>query len=525
MNPQDQIRFAIPIDILKGKNSKGQDAFIFKGLASTPDIDSQGETLYADRYDLSNFTDVNWNHKAKDDANAYLGQITRHNFQKGGLHVEGELYEEMPMTNAVVSLMKALNKRGKKLQLSVEGQVIKRGSSDPKNPAYKNILKAKLTGVAITNNPINSNTFCELIEKGYTNNEWIYTQEDQKLIDDIEKLVAKSMDTEAADPVNGESVEGAHKKNLKDASEARKINDKKGDEDNDETDENKKCLSKSFVYESIFNYFYPVTYDQANQVYNLINKIAMAEKKPITQETINKALDLLNIAQESGNQSDPTKTVEAAGKLIKSFSKDLKEADVIGLLVEQGYSEDIAKSAYSSSLEPEVQVPGNESLRKSLDNLQTITTQFSDNVDLKIGAVGLILKAQNELISTLVEQNESLTKSLDEKLTIIGDQVKKISAEPIRKGSILSSATERFIEKSADGVTIYNINDKQQRKLVADTLEALSGFNDGKGDPRTGKYDEAMMKAAADIESFGATNDAKVLHTLETVHKIKIVKA
>lgn len=527
------IRFAIPIDIEKGVGSNGNSTYIFKGLATTPSTDRQGETLLAHRYDLSDFKDVNWNHKAKDDANAYLGQITSHEFQKGGLYVKGELFEEMPMTNAVVNLMKALNRRGKKLQLSVEGQVIKRGSNDPKNPAYKIIEKAKLTGVAITNNPINADTFCELIEKGYTEHtDWSFEEEDLSLAEEI----IKSMDIETDKPFIGESVDGAKKKNLKDAEEARKKNSSKSKDDEDEDDDedgdkkdkksdftsDKKVLSKSLAYEAIFKYFYPVDIQKAKVIYQLLEKISTMSKTPITAETLKKAQDILNLAASSD-----TKTLVSAKEHISSLEdKTLSKAEVLASLLQEGYEEELAKSAVVDYV-PETKTAGADTteIAKALNALSFENATQRNDITVKFGAIGLILKSQTEAIEQLSLQNEELKKSNDaltETLNAIKESTDKISKTPVFKTPTVGArGVERF-EKSEDGKEIFNVSDKAHRAALASRLEELSGFS--MKEANGGRYNESLMKASQEIEMIGAFSDSAMVPYLANVHKIQVVK-
>lgn len=495
----DQIKFAVPIDIFKGKNSKGENTYVFEGIASTPDTDTQGETLFTKAYDLNNFKDVNWNHKSKDDANAYLGQIVSHNFEKSGLKIKGELFEEMPMTNAVVNLMKALKKRGKKLQLSVEGQVLQRGSENKDDPAYKIIKKAKLTGVAITNNAINQNTFCDLIEKGYTNNDWQYDPTLEPIMKSLdsgiiltEEEIEKAMQagsisgTETlnkeltAEPLKAESVEGAKTT----------CNCKKVDCPICNT-ANKKVLSKSLVFEKIFNYFYPIDFEKANQVYKLAEKISIMEKnKGISEETLRKSFEIIDLAASSNQEQELEK-----GKKVEA---------TIELKAE----------------------PLNDDIQKSLEILQLQTEDMQSNVDLKMGAIGVILKSQTQMIESLMDSNEMLQKSneaLIEKLDAISAVTEKISKTPISKTNLSAlKGVERF-EKSEDGMTTYNLNNPVQKKALADKLEQLSGFP--MQHLNGGRFNEELMKAAGDIELIGAFGDAQVPQYLEDVHKIKVVKA
>jgi len=292
----DKFHFGLPVDLIKGKNSKGEERLLFKGRASTGSKDSQGENLDVNGFDLSEFRTVNWNHGKT--PHLIIGEPTKAKINNNALDIEGELYPEMPQAVATHTLMKALKKRGKQLYLSVEGKVLERGSNDKKHPAYNKILKSKITGVAITPNPINGETFCELIQKGYTeNSEWVYDTETETLlkaaetgtITDQEEVDAeeteKAMTAEAGDHVTSkESVETkGDKKPLKSLEGTQT-----------------KVFKKSDIYERIYEASPEISIEKAKSVYSLIEKIATmsTEKKEITDETISKAFEILNLASD-----------------------------------------------------------------------------------------------------------------------------------------------------------------------------------------------------------------------------------
>lgn len=562
MSKENLIKFAIPIDIEKGKNAKGDEVYRFKGLASTTNSDNQGETLLAKQFILDNFKQVNWNHKGKDDPGAILGEIDKHHFDRRGLNIEGELYSEMPMTNSAVQLMKAMKKRGKQLQLSVEGQVLERGSKNKNHPDYKKILKANLTGVALTPNAVNQNTFAELIEKGESNLEWQFDAEEEALFKSAETGQLKNEDDivecptchkplidnlckgcgymhkamTAESPTIGESVEGAHKKNLKVAEEARALNSS-----------DKKVLSKSDLYEQIFAYFCPVDINKATQVYQLAEKIStMSKEKTISQETLNKAFEIIELA----SKDNATKTVGGAIDLIKSDDfDDLEKSEVVAKLIEKGFPEDMAKEASDKETPKKKKKKGDDKdekkdekkddskkdekkdekkddkdddddendgneMKKSIDTLRVGVEEFQSNSDIKLGAIGVILKSQNETIEALTKSNEAMTATID----AMSKNVEKIAKAPVYKNLLdKTSAIERF-EKSEDGFSTFNLNNKVQRKALANKIEVLSGS------PGDAKFDEGLYKAAQDIELLGVIGSAKTIKYLEEVHKIKVVK-
>ena len=152
-------------------------------------------------------------------------------------------------------------------------------------------------------------------------------------------------------------------------------------------------------------------------------------------------------------------------------------------------------------------------MKKSFDALKLSTEEFQNNSDLKLGAIGVILKSQNDTIDALMKSNEALTETINS-IKVATD---KIAATPIQKGKIGAQGLERF-EKSEEGFSTYNLKNKEQRKYLADKLENLSGF--GRND---GKFDESLMKAAQDIEMLHVIGDTRTINYLKDVHKILVV--
>jgi len=175
----DEFNFFIPCDIEKSKNKKGEDVMRVKGIASTPDEDSQGEYLDPKGFDLSRFVDsgyINYNHFGKTDPGMIIGEPDKAEVTNKGLYIEGFLYNGSAQAKRVWELGNILNKSSKnrKLGWSIEGRAIQR---DPINP--KKITKALITGVAITPSPVNKNTFVDIV-KGEQKEDFIEYQYDVK---------------------------------------------------------------------------------------------------------------------------------------------------------------------------------------------------------------------------------------------------------------------------------------------------------------------------------------------------------
>lgn len=546
----NDIKFFVPVDITKGKDKSGNETMKFKGRANSNSEDSEGEILDPSGFELDDFKIVNWNHAKTPDM--ILGEPTKFEVKDGHFNVEGELYNEVPQAVATYNLMKALKKRGKTLGISVEGKVIERESDNPSK-----IKRAKITGIALTPNPIHKDTFAELVEKGYTpHKEWEYDIETEEILksyesgkiveeeEDVEEKKEKAIDTGVTGVIGKESVE--HK------GEKRKV---------------LKKIAKSDIYDRIFSYFYPINIVNVKEVYSLINKVSQMEKTEITDETIQKAFDILNKVdeiskgdkvykkddykeekskeeydemKEEGDKKDENKKapdVEKSedkkekeykypeDKLKKAYDRYKDSEDIKKEMYEDGYDKTFTDSVYSygetqggkikASKQEEVK-KSEESLdeltakeeskaiekvefdfEKSFSNVSQLIMEGNDSISKKFSALGEISKSQNEEI-------ESLKKSLGDVVAFNDDlksRLNKVEKQPnIRKSVTTSKAVERF-EKSKDGNKVYSLSDPHSRKVLMDSLEELSGINKGGVN-----FDRELMTIAQDIEISKSVN-------------------
>lgn len=165
MRNKDNFNFWMPIEIEKSKNEKDEIVMKIKGIASTPEEDSEGEILEPIGFDLDRFLKIgfiNWNHQAKNDASKIIGEptVARIN-KKGELYVEGTLYNNHPLARSVWELGEVLEQNGskRKLGFSIEGRALERDSINPKR-----IVKALVTGLAITPTPVNASSYLDIVK-------------------------------------------------------------------------------------------------------------------------------------------------------------------------------------------------------------------------------------------------------------------------------------------------------------------------------------------------------------------------
>ena len=535
--------------------NKGATVYKIKGRATTQSEDSAGETLKVSGFDTSELKTINWNHKSKDNAEAYLGEPTKVDIQRDYMDFEGELYSEMPMTSSVVSLMKALKKRGKQLGISVEGKVMRRNAMNPK------IIEAcKLTALALTPNPVNSGTWAELIEKGETAQEWSFDNDTEVLMKSFDEDFQKSKSfndlyDEDEDFKNfviqkNKAVNkavGVHDitdvdkaKLLKDYTEkaftaagniGTSVESVEGGQD-----KLKKIISKSDVYEKIFDYFGRVEIEKAKQIFQFINKTANTMKTEITEETINKAFEILNLASSASDikksAEDDNKAnaavngdddddddddeeeveMEKAKKTAKKMIGEGKEKDeIVKCMCKSGLAKSKAESIYKGCVEEANanKEGGNmETLMKSIDKGNDLMKSMVETFDLKFAAVSDILKSQTAQLNSLEEINKSLS-----------DEIGVLKEQPLKRKSVAGTKFIERFEKSEDGIRTFSLSSDTSRRALKQELMSLSGLNSGD----ESKFNRILVTAAQDLEIAKSISNQALLE-LNNNYKIQVIQ-
>lgn len=200
---QNKFNFFIPLNIEKG----GEDGKLVKisGVASTDAKDSDGETLIPAGFDFQPLLQsgfLNWNHQARTTSKAICGEPTAAKIINDGkdFYIEGVLYPNEEGKN-VVELAETLQKHSpnRRLGFSIEGQAIERDILNPKR-----VVRARITGVAITQSPKNPNTLMNII-KGEYQDEFIEDNERSAIIQQFNSIVSVMFNTQI-------SLEHCHRK-------------------------------------------------------------------------------------------------------------------------------------------------------------------------------------------------------------------------------------------------------------------------------------------------------------------------
>lgn len=455
MFKDDKFNFWCPIGrIEKATDEAGEPVMRIGGIASTMDKDADGEYLDPTGFDiepLKNSGMVNWHHQAKNSPAAIIGEPSKVELRPEGLWIESDLYASSPMANEVYELAKTLeeNSKTRRLGYSIEGKVVKRASNDKKSPLYNKIVKAVITGVAVTHMPKNPHTFVNII-KGQIDADGIEVdleEEDDNAEQRGGDTEKKALTTSSGAALMPESVDG----------------------------QPKKTFSKSSVMECIFRDIPNITIPNAQEVYTLIKNISvMNKRKSITSEDIEKAYDALGLNPEgkvATYSEDVQKGDDADGQMGKEDEthddEGFEQCDKNGAKMKKAADNDLMKA---------IQGIGNDfkSYIKATAVLVNDLRQKRAEDAKRIAELEDVIKGQTEVI-----------EGFSTKLERYGSEVPR--PKSLRSATVVDRAfakgdTKGDIEK-ADGIT--RISMTEHPKAVASLLDQASfakGYDKEYGD-------------------------------------------
>ena len=436
---QEKFNFFVPA-VFEKAGETGE--LKISGVCSSKTEDADGETLDPSGFDFQPLLDsgyFNWNHQARTQPGAILGRPTTGKIINKGqdFYIEGFLYKGLKQAREVYELAQTLQKEDpdRRLGFSIEGHAVER---DPINP--KRVRKAVITGVAITHCPKNPNTLLNIIKGDY---QTPFVEDEEKK--DKEEL-EKTMGT-AQVPAH-ESVEGTPHKDWK-------------------------VVEKSCIYDQIFTKF-TTDIAKANQIYDFIKTVnqkynPMAEvKQEITQDTLTKAFELLDLSiakstdagQEEGAQAagqegtpgaeaagaepvvTPTPAPEGSGEPIQKSNDAPSDEDL-----EKACKDMLEKGMSSEDTVAELEKAGYDVV-KAQDCVTRLTTEakptVSPDIQKSLDVIQTSLTANDELVKGLVSDIGNLTQQLDGKFTALGT-ILKVSIEKSQANeSNLDTLTKSF---------------------------------------------------------------------------------
>lgn len=509
-----KINFFIPIDetcFHKGANDKGEEVLMVEGVCSTADRDSDNQTLQPIGFNvrpLINSGFINWNHTAKKDPTGIIGEPVEASINSDGqLFIKAMLYN-IPKARAVYNLAKTLAKStsGRQLGWSIEGIPTE---FDPKDK--NNILKADITGIAITPSPKNPSTFLQIC-KGEEVEEFHF---DEIEVGEMNEFIEKAMEAESLLHVSKESVEGGHKK-------LEKLIKEKGDEEGKEDGEEKEDeLTKSQMARMIVE----KNPQRSLESYKIIHTF-MANKNITTHMKLSKALDELELLLKKGEdpamkgKQDPKDEEEDEVEEVEGDEKedeveeDLEKGqDALSIIAKTLYVKNMTRNQLAEAMirdghEFQKSVDVVELVFDSLEGSQSpVDTKMIEKINVLEKSMGLLIKTVSDMIkgqvplpsNTSLEKGQSAIEGINNRLGEMENQLRTIARQPIGRKSITSTPIERF-EKGQDPTTL-NTEGRQIFSLSTQKGELAQTLFDIAQQARdNGRQDLILEKAVSAIE-------------------------
>lgn len=478
----------------------GEEIMLLGGIASTADEDSDGEFLDPKGFDIQPLLKsglVNWHHQAKTNPGTIVGEPTKAEIRKEGLYIETQLYPHSQVACDIWELAKTLasDSKTRRLGYSIEGRVVKRKSDDPTNPDYKKIVKAIITGVAITHQPKNPKTFANII-KGDIDDD--FEEVDEEIKEKEEKTdKEEAVDTETAAALKKESV----------------------DDDLKVT-----TFGKSEVYDKIFQDIPGISISKAEKIYSLIEKIALMKKdsKAITNDDIQKAYEALGLEV-------PTLDVEKGddAEEVESPQTEMDETD--------DDSEDSDSDDEEDEVEEkEVKKAKTNSIGLKFERIEKAIAASHNSQSKYVKALGVIVKAQslelekanqslNLAIETIKSQSEVI-KGYEDQLANISDQISELgNSVPAPKSIRHARPVERVFKAQDDDLNKGQDNGQLKQNQVSIKNRAAVAEILDQATFAKGGYDEEFGKACTAYEA-GADIPASVINRIKNEFNIEIIK-
>ena len=424
----NDFKFYIPLDVTKATDEQGNEIMKIGGIASTNEKDTDDEFLNPNGFDVSYFLKqgyFNWHHMAKNDPTAIIGEPTNAEIRPEGLYVEGILYPDNPIAQSVYKAAQMLEKNSstRRLGFSIEGKALKRRSNDIKHPDYKYIEKAAITGCAVTFMPKNPKTYLDIIKGGVDEAEdEDYSEEDKE---EIEKMLVAGSTT-GTDTTDNQEQSGAPLKK-------EDVEDLKNLEFGTEKETKEREIKKSEGIGYILDRTTGINIIQAEKIFNTIT---MGKKGKVTEQDLNKGLDILNKALndiDGGESNDSEKETNKTEENV--VGEDSKEDEVEKAETNEASVENDSKdSEEDDEDESEDNDSDEDDVKKGLEDVKELILQ-------KNQSVGLILKGMLDLIIKIDNRMDNFEKSI--KLDL-----EKSEPTELKKGG--TDSTESDIEKSVD---------------------------------------------------------------------------
>ena len=496
-NIEDKFVFWCPLqkseDIIDP--TTGEQIMRLGGIASTSDEDSDGEFLDPKGFDIKPLLAsgmVNWHHQAKEHPDTIIGEPSKAEIRPEGLYIETDLYPSSKVACDVWELANTLEKDSKtrRLGYSIEGKVLKRKSNDKNSPDYKHIIKAIITGVAITHMPKNPKTFANII-KGEIDD---FNEEEEN-----QNQEEKALDTENGAALKKESVD-----------EKLKVT----------------TFSKAEVLEKLFQDIAGISIQKAEQIYIMLQKFANMKGKQITEDDIQKAYEALGLNIESADieKGCGSKKAEATEETEEEPIDKAKETEETTEVDEETVEVDDSDEEGDNVSEGKMKKAEGGNRFDRIEKAIAVSHQINSKY---IRALGVMIKDASQKLDAAAEREielREIIKAQDETISILSEKMEEFgNFTPAPKSLSHARPVERTFAKAQDNDFTQierragNPNAISMSKNPNQVAELLDQATFAKG------YDEEFSKACT---AFEAVHDlpSNIIARMKNEFGVEIVK-
>lgn len=180
-------KIVVPAEIRKSDDGE----WVVEGIASTASRDRQGEVILQDGIDPTPIDEgrayFNWDHNRGPEN--ILGPIDSYKRADGNFIVKGRLFKNHNKAKAVQEIMSSFGKSDRgRMGMSVEGKILERDQDG------KTIKKCVINAVALTMNPVNQDSYADLVKSLTASDLEIHTTENAQPNNTDEKEPTFTMD-------------------------------------------------------------------------------------------------------------------------------------------------------------------------------------------------------------------------------------------------------------------------------------------------------------------------------------------
>lgn len=498
---EDIFEFSAPISFEKGIGESEPKELVIAGIASTTSQDFDGEFMNPKGFDTTYFEKfgfINWAHQSTKDPSSIIGRPSevRIDTNANNLFVKSTLFKSSEKARQVYKLGQVLEAEGYSLAYSIEGKVVERDKQDPRR-----VLKAKITGCAVTPTPKNNDSSA-MIQKGiddlvkgfegtdsYDFIKSMLSEEETEEEKKKKKEKKKAMDAASVQPVTKESVE----KKPKDTTP---------------------MLTKGQVMTILREDLPNTSEEMREKVYELtvkIEKSVSMETPEVTPESLAKAYETLDItkgtdaAAEAGaevTEENPTQVAEEGAtveepeteapvveeepeteaeipeteeeEIEKSIDAPSEEAIEASKMILKSVGYEVFESATEeSSIEKSVAPSTEEAPADFTSILRTELEVITKGNNEKFGAISTLFKGMESKISGLESRNYEL-EELVKGFGSMSQGRRSVTAHAAIEKSIEADGLE---ETPANTLSISNPAHKMQILKKGDDMSGLTSGN------------------------------------------------